>query len=155
MLEQHPPPAPQGRRIKMRYMTQVNTRPPGFVVMCSHPELVPESYTRYLVNGLRVDFDMPGTPIRLHLRGQGAANPYKGRTNRVQASRLRKHTDGRRPVRQGRLAGQGAAQIARLRRNLAGLRCQSATETRAGASFMPIKTPSRSPNTARSPSTES
>ena len=97
MLEQHPPPAPQGRRIKMRYMTQVKTRPPGFVVMCSHPESVPESYSRYLVNGLRVDFDMPGTPIRLHLRNQGNANPFKGRTNRVQASRLRKHTDGRRP----------------------------------------------------------
>ena len=96
MLEQHPPPAPQGRRIKMRYITQVKTRPPGFVMMCSHPDLVPESYSRYLVNGLREDFDMPGTPIRLHMRGQGDANPYKGRKNRVQASRLRKHVEGRR-----------------------------------------------------------
>ncbi|WGH78174.1 ribosome biogenesis GTPase Der [Jannaschia ovalis] len=95
MLEQHPPPAPQGRRIKMRYMTQVKTRPPGFVVMCSHPDAVPDAYTRYLVNGLREDFDMPGTPIRLHLRGQGDANPYKGR-KRPQASRLRKHVEGRR-----------------------------------------------------------
>jgi GTP-binding protein len=96
MLEQHPPPAPQGRRIKMRYMTQAKTRPPGFVVMCSRPEEVPDAYTRYLVNGLRDDFDMPGTPIRLHLRGQGDANPYKGR-KRAQASRLRKHVEGRRP----------------------------------------------------------
>ncbi|MGB3553825.1 MAG: ribosome biogenesis GTPase Der [Jannaschia sp.] len=95
MLEQHPPPAPQGRRIKMRYATQVKTRPPGFVVMCSHPDSIPESYSRYLVNGLRIDFDMPGTPIRLHMRGQGDANPYKGR-KRVQASRLRKHVEGRR-----------------------------------------------------------
>ncbi len=60
MLEQHPPPAPGGRRIKMRYATQVKTRPPAFVVMTSHPEAVPESYSRYLVNGLRDDFDMPG-----------------------------------------------------------------------------------------------
>jgi GTP-binding protein len=96
MLEQHPPPAPQGRRIRMRYMTQAKTRPPGFVVMCSHPDQVPDAYTRYLVNGLRVDFDMPGTPIRLHLRGQGGANPFKGRTNKVQPSRLRKHVEGRR-----------------------------------------------------------
>ncbi|WP_281825305.1 ribosome biogenesis GTPase Der [Jannaschia rubra] len=95
MLEQHPPPAPQGKRIKMRYMTQVKTRPPGFVVMCSHPDLIPESYSRYLVNGLRIDFDMPGTPIRLHLRGQGDQNPYKGR-KRAEPSRLRKHTHGRR-----------------------------------------------------------
>ncbi|WP_179380301.1 ribosome biogenesis GTPase Der [Jannaschia marina] len=95
MLEQHPPPAPQGKRIRLRYATQVKTRPPGFVVMCSHPELMPDSYTRYLVNGLRVDFDMPGTPIRLHMRSQNEANPYKGR-KRPEASRLRKHTHGRR-----------------------------------------------------------
>ena len=97
MLEQHPPPAPQGRRIRMRYATQVKTRPPGFVVMCSHPDAVPESYARYLVGGLRSDFDMPGTPIRLHLRGQGDANPYRDRKRRVEPSRLRKHVEGRRP----------------------------------------------------------
>lgn len=95
MLEAHPPPAPQGKRIKMRYMTQAKTRPPGFVVMCSHPDKVPESYSRYLVNGLRVDFDMPGTPIRLWMRGQSAANPYKGR-KKAAPSKLRKHTAGRR-----------------------------------------------------------
>jgi GTP-binding protein len=77
-------------------MTQAKTRPPGFVVMCSSPEAMPDAYTRYLVNGLREDFDMPGTPIRLHLRGQGDANPYKGR-KRAQPSRLRKHVEGRRP----------------------------------------------------------
>lgn len=95
MLEAHPPPAPQGKRIKMRYMTQAKTRPPGFVVMCSHPDKVPESYSRYLVNGLRVDFDMPGTPIRLWMRGQSDANPYKGR-KKAAPSKLRKHTAGRR-----------------------------------------------------------
>ncbi|WP_370402108.1 ribosome biogenesis GTPase Der [Sulfitobacter sp. JB4-11] len=95
MLEQHPPPAPQGKRIKLRYMTQAKTRPPGFVVMCSHPDKVPDSYNRYLVNGLRIDFDMPGTPIRLWMRGQNDANPYKGR-KKAPPSKLRKHTQGRR-----------------------------------------------------------
>ncbi|MCB1310835.1 MAG: ribosome biogenesis GTPase Der [Sedimentitalea sp.] len=95
MLEQHPPPAPQGKRIKLRYMTQAKTRPPGFVVMCSHPDKMPESYTRYLVNGLRTDFDMPGTPIRLHMRGQSDRNPYKDR-KKAGPSKLRKHTEGRR-----------------------------------------------------------
>jgi GTP-binding protein len=95
MVEAHPPPAPQGKRIKLRYMTQAKTRPPGFVVMCSHPDKVPESYSRYLVNGLRIDFDMPGAPIRLYMRGQNDANPYKGR-KKAPPSKLRKHTDGRR-----------------------------------------------------------
>ncbi|MEM6888020.1 MAG: ribosome biogenesis GTPase Der [Pseudomonadota bacterium] len=96
MLEAHPPPAPQGKRIKLRYMTQAKTRPPGFVVMCSHPDKVPDAYSRYLINGLRLDFDMPGTPIRLWMRGQSDANPYKGR-KKPAPSKLRKHTDGRRP----------------------------------------------------------
>ncbi|WP_170605143.1 ribosome biogenesis GTPase Der [Ruegeria arenilitoris] len=94
MLEQHPPPAPQGRRIKLRYMTQAKTRPPGFVVMCSHPDKMPDSYSRYLINGLREDFDMPGTPIRLTLRGQGDKNPYKGRRKK-NAGALAKHLKGR------------------------------------------------------------
>ena len=94
MVEAHPPPAPGGRRIKLRYMTQVKTRPPGFVVMCSHPDKVPESYSRYLVNGLRADFDMPGTPIRLTMRSQSDKNPYKGKT-KSGPSKLRKHLSPR------------------------------------------------------------
>ncbi len=90
MLEAHPPPAPGGKRIKMRYMTQVKTRPPAFVVMCSHPDKLPESYSRYLVNGLRDDFDMPGTPIRLTLRSQADKNPYKDKKT-PGPSKLRKH----------------------------------------------------------------
>jgi len=90
MIEAHPPPAPSGRRIKLRYMTQAKTRPPGFVVMCSNPEKLGESYSRYLVNGLRQDFDMPGTPIRLHMRSQADKNPYKNRTKST-PSRLTKH----------------------------------------------------------------
>ena len=94
MVEAHPPPAPSGRRIKLRYMTQVKTRPPGFVVMCSNPDKVPESYSRYLVNGLRVDFDMPGTPVRLTMRSQSDKNPYKGKT-KAAPSKLRKHLSPR------------------------------------------------------------
>ncbi len=90
MTQAHPPPAPGGRRIKLRYATQVKTRPPGFVVMCSHPKEMPESYKRYLVNGLRESFDMPGTPIRLTLRGQGDKNPFKNKKYTT-PSRLRKH----------------------------------------------------------------
>jgi GTP-binding protein len=90
MLEAHPPPAPGGRRIKLRYITQAKSRPPGFVVMCSHPDKLAASYTRYLVNGLREDFDLPGTPIRLTMRGQGDKNPYKDKKKST-PSRLRKH----------------------------------------------------------------
>ena len=74
---EHPPPAPSGRRIRLRYMTQVKTRPPTFVVFASVPDAVPEDYKRFLVNGLRRDFDMPGTPIRLYLRS--GDNPYANR----------------------------------------------------------------------------
>lgn len=90
MLEQHPPPAPQGRRIKLRYATQAKTRPPGFIVMCSHPDKMPDAYSRYLVNGLRESFDMPGTPIRLTFRGQGDKNPYKSKREK-NAGALKKH----------------------------------------------------------------
>ncbi len=74
MIERHPPPAPGGRRIKLRYMTQAKTRPPSFAIFCSRPTKLPDSYLRYLENGLREDFDLPGTPIRIALRK--SENPY-------------------------------------------------------------------------------
>ena len=73
-IEAHPPPAPAGRRIKLRYMTQTKMRPPTFVIFCSRPQALPASYVRYLENALRADFDLPGTPIRIHLRK--GENPY-------------------------------------------------------------------------------
>ena len=90
VIEQHPPPAPQGKRIKLRYITQVKARPPAFVIMCSYPDLLPESYSRYLVNSLRENFDLPGTPIRLFFRSQKEDNPYKNRKKKG-PSKLRKH----------------------------------------------------------------
>lgn len=94
MTEAHPPPAPGGHRIKLRYMTQVKARPPGFVIMCSRPDEMPDSYKRYLVNGLRDHFEMPGTPIRIMFRSQGDKNPFKERKFNT-PSRLRKHIEGR------------------------------------------------------------
>jgi GTP-binding protein len=73
-VEAHPPPAVSGRRIKLRYITQANARPPTFVLFCSRPKALPDSYLRYLTNGLRETFDLPGVPIRLHLRK--GDNPY-------------------------------------------------------------------------------
>ena len=74
MIDAHPPPAPAGRRIKIRYMTQANARPPTFVAFCSQPKALPAAYVRYLVNGLRESFDLPGVPIRFNLRK--GKNPY-------------------------------------------------------------------------------
>jgi len=73
-IEAHPPPAPGGRRLKMRYVTQPGARPPRFVVFCSRPDAVPASYERYLVNSLRETFDLWGVPVRLFLRK--GKNPY-------------------------------------------------------------------------------
>ena len=77
---QHPPPAVSGRRLKLKYMTQVKARPPGFMISCTRPDAVPESYIRYLTNGLRNDFQMPGVPIRIHLRA--SENPFENRKKR-------------------------------------------------------------------------
>jgi GTP-binding protein len=70
----HPPPAPGGRRIKFRYMAQTKARPPTFVAFANRPDVVPDSYLRYLVAGIRDSFDLWGTPIRLRLRS--GKNPY-------------------------------------------------------------------------------
>jgi len=73
-LERHPPPLASGRRVKLRYMTQAKSRPPTFVIFTSRPDALPDAYTRYLVNGLREAFDIPGVPVRLILRK--GENPY-------------------------------------------------------------------------------
>jgi GTP-binding protein len=74
MLERHPPPLVEGRRLKLRYMTQAKARPPTFILFGTRAEKMPEDYARYLVNGLREAFDLPGTPIRIQTRG--TTNPY-------------------------------------------------------------------------------
>ncbi|WP_294927479.1 ribosome biogenesis GTPase Der [uncultured Paracoccus sp.] len=98
MTEAHPPPAPGGRRIRLRYMTQIKTRPPAFVVMATHTDKLPDAYARYLVNGLRQDFDMPGTPIRLNFRDQGVKNPYRHKADKIsQSGALSKHKQRQKP----------------------------------------------------------
>jgi GTP-binding protein len=73
-IERHPPPAVAGRRIKPRYITQIKARPPTFVLMCSRASELPESYRRYLVNGIREAFELMATPVRLIVRQN--KNPF-------------------------------------------------------------------------------
>jgi GTPase len=73
-LARHQPPLVSGRRLKLRYVTQAKARPPTFIAFGTRAELLPEDYQRYLVNSLREAFELPGTPIRLQLRG--TKNPY-------------------------------------------------------------------------------
>ena len=70
----HPPPLVAGRRLKLRYMTQLKARPPTFAVWANKPDDMPDAYKRYLLNGLRETFEFPGTPLRLTLRK--GDNPY-------------------------------------------------------------------------------
>jgi GTPase len=73
-LSANPPPAPGGKRIKLRYITQAKTRPPGFVLFGTRLDLLPESYRRYLVNGIRRELGFDAVPIRLTLRSP--KNPF-------------------------------------------------------------------------------
>ncbi|WP_129791605.1 ribosome biogenesis GTPase Der [Sphingosinicella sp. CPCC 101087] len=73
-VEKNPPPAPGGKRIKLRYITQVGTRPPSFVLFGTRTEMLPESYRRYLVNGIRKDLGFGAVPVRLALRS--SQNPF-------------------------------------------------------------------------------
>ncbi len=73
-LVRHSPPIMNSRRIKIRYMTQIKTRPPTFAMFASKADKLPESYIRYLIGSLRDVFDMPGIPIRILLKSN--KNPY-------------------------------------------------------------------------------
>ena len=74
VVQRHPPPLVQGRRLKLRYITQIKTRPPSFLCFCNQPDQVPESYKRYVVNELRKHFMLPGVPIRLLMKT--SQNPF-------------------------------------------------------------------------------
>ncbi|MEQ8751382.1 MAG: ribosome biogenesis GTPase Der [Amphiplicatus sp.] len=73
-LDRHPTPAVSGRRIKIKYIAQVKTRPPTFVAQCTNASELPASYKRYLINGIREAFEIPAVPIRLILKQPD--NPY-------------------------------------------------------------------------------
>jgi GTPase len=74
-IDKNPPPAPGGKRIKLRYITQVKTRPPSFVVFGNRVDDLPESYRRYLLNAMRRDLKLGPVPLRLTLRG--TKNPFQ------------------------------------------------------------------------------
>ena len=73
-LEANPPPAPKGKRIKLRYITQVGTRPPRFVVFGTRLDMLPKSYERYLVNGIRAKLGFDAVPVRVTLKSP--KNPF-------------------------------------------------------------------------------
>jgi GTP-binding protein len=73
-IERNPPPAPGGKRIKLRYLTQAKTRPPGFILFGTRVDQLPESYKRYLINGIRGELGFEGVPIRLTVRAP--RNPF-------------------------------------------------------------------------------
>lgn len=79
-VDSHPTPADKGRRIRLRYMTQPNARPPSFVVFSQRAGALPESYIRYLINGLREKFKLWGVPVRLYVRA--GENPYDDKKQR-------------------------------------------------------------------------
>ncbi|MCG8595175.1 MAG: ribosome biogenesis GTPase Der [Kiloniellales bacterium] len=74
VTEAHPPPLSKGRKVRLKYATQMKTRPPSYAIFCSRPAAIPASYLRYLENQLRSDFKLDGTPIRIALRK--GENPY-------------------------------------------------------------------------------
>ena len=75
MESQNPPPLVGGRPNRLKYITQIKTRPPTFVLWLSKPQDLPDTYKRYIINGLREQYDIPGVPVRLMLRT--SKNPYK------------------------------------------------------------------------------
>jgi len=73
-VSENPPPAPSGRRLKVRYATQTTARPPSFAIFCNRPDALPKAYIRYLTNALRDAFNLDGVTLRLFARG--GKNPY-------------------------------------------------------------------------------
>src|SRR5262249_9543678 len=78
-IERHPPPAVHGKRIKPRYITQIKARPPTFVLISSRASDLPESYRRYLVNGIREALHLHAARVRLIVRQN--KNPYEGESD--------------------------------------------------------------------------
>ena len=76
----HPPPLAKGRRIRLRFMTQIKIRPPTFILSCSQPQELGDDYLRYLMNHLRDDFGLPGVPLRLTMRKP--KNPFASRAKK-------------------------------------------------------------------------
>ncbi|MFI5002456.1 MAG: ribosome biogenesis GTPase Der [Reyranellales bacterium] len=76
----HPPPLAKGRRIRLRFMTQIKIRPPTFILSCSQPDELGDDYLRFLMNRLRDDFGLPGVPLRITMRKP--KNPFASRAKK-------------------------------------------------------------------------
>jgi GTP-binding protein len=105
-VERHPPPAVDGRRIRLKYVAQTKARPPTFVLFASRAGALPDSYRRYLINSIRQSFELPGAPIRLTVKA--GANPYADgkRSGPVKAKQARARSSSQRSERP-RSAGRG------------------------------------------------
>ncbi len=98
-IQRHPPPLVGGRRIHPKYMAQTKARPPTFVLFATRGDQLPDAYRRYLINGIRTSFDLPGVPIRLTVKQGSKTNPYADAPGGGLSSR--KVTPRQRPARRG------------------------------------------------------
>lgn len=67
-LEQNPPPMYKGKRVKIKYITQLHTPYPSFVFFCNHPQYIKEPYKRFVEKYIRQLYDFQGVPIVLYFR---------------------------------------------------------------------------------------
>jgi GTP-binding protein len=95
-VQRHPPPAVNGRRIKPKYMAQTKSRPPTFVLFASRADQLPDAYRRYLLNGIRKSFDLPGVPMRLTVKSS-SSNPFAGEDGGAAAPQRPRRAPARRP----------------------------------------------------------
>ena len=107
----HAPPAVRGRRVRLKFATQIKSRPPSFMVSTSRPDAIGESYTRYLVNALREDFELWGVPVRLHYKG--GENPYKPKPKRAQVPVAKPGRQGKAKRNAEKKARRGAGAVGR------------------------------------------
>lgn len=77
ILERTPPPSIRGYDLRINYVTQIKTEPPGFAFFCNNPKLLPDSYKRFLERQLRTKFDFTGTPISFIFKRKN--KPYEDR----------------------------------------------------------------------------
>jgi GTPase len=91
-IERNPPPAPGGKRIKLRYISQVRSRPPTFTIWGNRTEDLPASYERYLLNTMREELGFKGVPIRIGFKG--SKNPFDDKGRIVQAVPKAKPAEG-------------------------------------------------------------
>jgi GTP-binding protein len=147
--EANPPPAPKGQRIKLRYITQARTRPPSFVLFGSRVDLLPESYRRYLVNGIRKALGFDNVPVRLTLRAP--KNPYSEALRKSAAATTKRPATARGRGTASAGAGAGAGDEPPARRVRAAPASRPATPRPAASTPGKRPVPTRRPAPTRGP----